>query len=293
MTDAASPPLVSVIVPVWNNPRQLRTCLEALAAQTVPADQVEVMVVDNGSTDETPEVARNFAGVRVLSEPRPGSYIARNTGIRAARGRFIAFTDSDCVPDRGWLAAALEQALARPEVGVFAGPIELFDEDEGGRQVYRDYEAIFSFPQDPSQGNCATANWLSPKALLEAAGGFDEQVKSGADKGMALKLLRAGHPLVFVPGMIINHPVRGTMGALVNKRRRLTGGRWSRLKGAGRLLTSVRSDASETLHRLRKLFRAPNLGMAKRFKIAALVLWLGLVSLFESFRLASGGAAVR
>jgi glycosyltransferase involved in cell wall biosynthesis len=285
--------LVSVIVPVWNNARQLETCLHALSRQTLPRQQFEIIVVDNGSTDDTLVRARSLPDVTVISEPRAGSYIARNSGARIARGEYLAFTDSDCVPDPKWLEAATDAARANASAGLLLGPIRLFDETGDGSRVYHDYETLFSFPQDPVKGNCATANWMSPKALILGLGGFEEETKSLADKGMAMRIKEAGKALVFVPEMVVHHPVRATMGEILNKRLRMTGGRWSRSSGAARLPKSIFAVARETAFRLRKVRRAPDLAAMQRLSIAALLLWLGMVSSLELVRLALGGKPVR
>lgn len=288
-----SAPLVSVIVPVWNNARQLESCLRALSQQTLAPELFEIIVVDNGSTDDTAERARSFPGVKLVTEPRPGSYIARNTGARIARGEYLAFTDSDCVPDPNWLAAATNAARADKNAGLLLGPIRLFDESGDGRRLYQDYETLFSFPQDPGQANCATANWLSPRELILSLGGFEEETKSLADKGMALRIKSAGKSLIYVPDMVVNHPVRATMSAILNKRLRMTGGRWSRSSGPARLLTSIFGVARETVFRLRKVRRARHLAAVQRLKIAALLLLLGLISSCELVRLSLGREPVR
>src|SRR5688572_5665963 len=100
-------PVVSVIIAVWNSPCQIRQCLAALERQTLPRDQFEILVVDNGSTDDTAAVAHAVPGVTVIEEARPGSYAARNRGLVAARGEYVAFTDADCLPAPDWLEAAL------------------------------------------------------------------------------------------------------------------------------------------------------------------------------------------
>jgi glycosyltransferase involved in cell wall biosynthesis len=115
--------LISVIIPVWNSGALLRRCLEALARQTLGPDCFEIIVVDNGSSDDSAAIANSFPGVVLLSEPRPGSYAARNRGLARARGDFIAFTDADCVPAPDWLEQALAAARRHPGAGVLAGRI--------------------------------------------------------------------------------------------------------------------------------------------------------------------------
>lgn len=287
-------PKISVIVPVWNGEAVLGRCLTALADQTLPREDYDVIVVDNGSTDATAAVARGFAGVQLLSEPTPGSYAARNMAIGVAAAPLIAFTDADCVPDPHWLECALAAAGRYPEFGVLAGRIDLFDEGEADAPAYGDYERLFSFPQaHAARGNCATANWISRTALLRALGGFDASLKSGGDREMALRIRAAGHALIHVPEMIVRHPVRATRDALVRKRRRLSGGRWDRTRAEPRLGRVLWATVVDTARRLRRAAIAPGLTIGRRIEVMKLTVELAGVATGEFFRLARGQAAAR
>ena len=106
---AAELPFASVVVPSLNEKRWIATCIESVLAQDYPAERREVIVVDNGSTDGTVEIAGRYP-ITLLHEPRRSSYAARNRAIRAANGEFIAFTDADCVAERTWLVRLVEKA---------------------------------------------------------------------------------------------------------------------------------------------------------------------------------------
>src|SRR3954447_26423119 len=112
----AALPAVSVVVPVRDGARVIGECLDALTAQR-GAPPYEVLVVDNGSTDNTAAAVRAHPSAPTLvTESRPGSYAARNAGIIAAAGSVLAFTDADCTPAPTWLAAAMA-ALDGAELG--------------------------------------------------------------------------------------------------------------------------------------------------------------------------------
>lgn len=99
---------VSVVVPVYNCERTLSDCLIALETQSLSKSDFEVIVVDGGSRDSSVQIARGF-GVRLFpDEKRSGSAAGRNTGLYAAQGEWVAFTDGDCVPSRHWLEYLLE-----------------------------------------------------------------------------------------------------------------------------------------------------------------------------------------
>src|SRR5690348_486485 len=115
----------SVVIPVRNRPEALRQALRALLAGAPPAAPFEVIVVDNGSTDDTPRVAEE-CGARLLREPIPNRCRARNLGVAEARGRWVVFLDSDCVPQPDWLqkfAAAVAAQQTDEGIAMIAGAI--------------------------------------------------------------------------------------------------------------------------------------------------------------------------
>ncbi len=107
----------TVIIPTYNGAARIGPCLRALCSMTGVED-VELLVVDDGSTDGTAEVAASFPGVRVLSQANAGPAAARNLGAREASGDILLFTDDDCVPQPGWLSAMLQPFAEGEVVGV-------------------------------------------------------------------------------------------------------------------------------------------------------------------------------
>jgi glycosyltransferase involved in cell wall biosynthesis len=292
---ASAPPLVSVIVPVWNGAEQIPLCLAALQAQTYPKDRLEIIVVDNASTDATAEVVQGFAGVTLLHEPVAGSYHARNRALGQARGDYVAFTDADCIPAPDWLEKAIGHARARPDAGVIAGRIELFRPEPKADELYECYERLYSFRQDigARKGFCATANWIGRRDDLLAFGGFQADRKSGADGELAHRFHVSGRPIVYAADAVVRHPVRGSFDDLAKKRRRLTGGRWDRTPGRGRALRILGVILWDTARRLKAAAIDGQLPLRMRARIASLVVALACVSLWELARLAGKGQASR
>ncbi len=285
---------VAVVIPVWNGEAVIGRCLEALSRQTIPRDAYQIIVIDNGSSDSTADIARGFAGVEVIAETRPGSYVARNLGIGRVDAPITAFTDADCTPAPDWLEQVLRAAEANPGFGVLAGKIELFDEIAQEREVFGDYERLFSFPQaHAARGNCATANWASETAVLKQLGGFDAALKSGGDRQMALRIREAGYPLVYVPGMVVRHPVRASRAELVRKRQRLSGGRWDRTAKRPKLAHVLGVTAVDTVRRLRRAAVSRELSLRRRMAVMLLTLELAGVAVGEFFHLAGGRKAAR
>ncbi|HEY5667999.1 MAG TPA: glycosyltransferase family A protein, partial [Candidatus Saccharimonadales bacterium] len=92
---------VSIVIPAYNEERHLRACLQAIAKQTI--QPLEVIVVDNNSTDRTAQVAREFPFVRVVSEHRQGRVFARNAGFGAAKGEILGRIDADIILPSTWV----------------------------------------------------------------------------------------------------------------------------------------------------------------------------------------------
>jgi glycosyltransferase involved in cell wall biosynthesis len=96
-------PLISVVIPTFNRAALLRATLESLGAQSLPKEKYEVIVVDDGSKDATPEVCRDFASrieLKYLHIDNSGTSAAKNTGILASRGKILLFFDNDDIADR-------------------------------------------------------------------------------------------------------------------------------------------------------------------------------------------------
>ena len=110
-------PSISVIVPTYNRPDRVRACVRALAAQTLPRASFEIVVVDDGSDGERPSTVDwgIDAPVRVIRQDNAGPSVARNRGVAESRGDILAFTDDDCCPEPGWLAALVAALEAEPD----------------------------------------------------------------------------------------------------------------------------------------------------------------------------------
>jgi glycosyltransferase involved in cell wall biosynthesis len=186
---------LSVVVPTYNRSAVLRVCLRALAAQTLPADRFEVLVVDDGSSDDTESVVRGFEDelpVRYLRQPtNRGRAAARNRGIHEATGDVVVFVDSDVFPVPGFLEAHRQIHLRHPRA-VGRGPLALTAH----------LDDPFHRPPllpDPSPAFLDTANASVRREHLVAAGGFDEEFRQYGweDVELGFRLQRMGLRRVF------------------------------------------------------------------------------------------------
>ncbi len=223
---------MSVIVPVYNDAARLALCLEALRAQTLPRDEFEVIVVDNGSTDGIRDVLAAFPEVFGLYETQPGSYRARNLGLSRARGEVLAFTDADCLPAPDWLENGVRRLRGEPGCGFIGGAIDLFPADPSKPTAPELYEMLFAFQQERCvtwESYAATANMLTRRSTMDAAGDFDGSLKSGGDGEWGRRASARGFRGVYAPDAVVRHPVRRTYAELAQKARRLAGGRYTQL----------------------------------------------------------------
>jgi len=196
-------PRVSVIVPIYNGEQDLPGLLKCLLAQTYPASQVEYLLVDNGSKDRTQQLLSVAAGefaasgrtFEALSEPDiQSSYAARNKGICAATGDFLAFTDADCYPKPHWLAELIAP-FENEQVGIVAGEISALP---GNTLLERYAEQAGMLSQQHTLNNTfcpygQTANLAIRVSALEQVGLFRPYLTTGGDADMCWRILREGH----------------------------------------------------------------------------------------------------
>lgn len=193
------PTCVSVCVVVLDRRDAMSRCLDAIAALHVPdAVRLEVVVIDNGSTDGTWELLQNCPGV--TARQVLGSVgVARNAAVAAACGEIVAFTDSDCTPEPTWLEHGLAP-FADPGVAVVQGRTRPASAAGGAWSVTQDIGA--------RTGLFEACNIFYRRDVLTAAGGFGEGIGFfGEDTVAGWRVLRAGWRDVFAPGAVVAHDV--------------------------------------------------------------------------------------
>jgi glycosyltransferase involved in cell wall biosynthesis len=216
------PPRVSIIVPVRNGADTITECITALQRQTLPAH--EIIVIDNGSTDDTVKSLEPF-DIRLLHEAKRGSYAARNTGLRSARGDLVYFTDADCVAPPDTLKRLVGTLLERDVAGV--GGQVLTSRSENWVARFSDVAGFLTSdrlrgevarsPHIFLSGGLLTANVLYRRSVFDAVGQFDESLLSGGDYEMCWRILAAGHRLFFEPEAHVRHRPRLTLRRLARQ----------------------------------------------------------------------------
>ncbi|NJL49313.1 MAG: glycosyltransferase [Leptolyngbyaceae cyanobacterium SM2_5_2] len=307
--ETAIAPFVSVIIPVYNDSVRLRLCLEALAQQTYGANHYEVIVVDNGSDIEqkTEALVAEFSPVVYAQESAPGSYAARNKGIALAKGEFLAFTDSDCIPDQNWLEKGVKHLIDNPDCGMVAGRIDVFNKNPDQPTPVELYEqVVFGFPQERilrDYQSAVTANILTRKSVIDNVGSFKANLKSGGDGEWSRRVHAAGYGQLYAEDALVNHPARSTIDEVSNRVARYAGGwydRFIRYESSWwvrnrRLARFVVSDlVTHTVDITKKVIRDPRLGDAEtRFKVLSIVFRMQCLSAYEKVRLQFGGDSRR
>jgi glycosyltransferase involved in cell wall biosynthesis len=188
-------PLVSVVIPAYNAAAFLGEAIESALSQT--HSPLEVIVVDDGSTDATAEIAVGYEGVRLLRRPHCGQAAARNSGVEAAQGEVLAFHDADDVmlPDR--IRVQLEQLHANPPVDLVLGGQDLIVEEGAAPPAWHP-ASEFSFRAAQRQagaggrGNVHTMTLLVRREVFGLVGPFDENLRHGEDLDWLLRAREAG-----------------------------------------------------------------------------------------------------
>lgn len=281
----------SVVVPTFQDSERLHLMLQSLDNQTFDLEPWEVIVVNNAPNDPV-ELKRNYSFPIVMeTELRVGSYAARNRGLKIAKGKIIAFTDSDMLPDIDWLTTAYRffSTDFGKEIGILTGPVPLFFKDPNHltpAEVYEKYTG-FDFEGYAKEGSCGAGNWFSYKAVLEEFGGFREDLKSNGDTELSLRISQK-YKVVYVPELINRHPARYTTDELVFRNQRILGGAYAR-KFQGNKIGFF-------LHTMNFIFRRYRFSVKKFFTVRMKESWaifkvvsaINLGAIKEFFRLILG-----
>ncbi len=199
-------PMVSVVVCSYNGERTLRDCLWSLRKIQYP--NYEVVFVDDGSKDNSQQIAADFPEVRNIKQVNKGLSVARNVGINAGKGEIIAFTDSDCMADQDWLYFLVNTLTSSHEFAAVGGP-NISPPAQDWIQA-----TVAVAPGTPSHvlltdtvaEHVPGCNMAYYKWALEQIGGFDpEYRKAGDDVDVCWRIMQLGHKIGFSPAAVVWH----------------------------------------------------------------------------------------
>jgi glycosyltransferase involved in cell wall biosynthesis len=206
------PVKISVIVPAYNASRTIGRLLSALEGQQCPFT-FETIVVDDGSTDDTPRIVASHPQVRYVRQDNAGPAAARNHGARLATTGYLCFTDSDCVPRQDWLVRLMDgfngtggapDATIGAVMGSYgiANPESLLSRGIHEEILFRHGKLLPDFPKV-----FGSYNFCAKKTIFDAVGGFRETYRqaSGEDNDLSYRFTRAGYRIYFKRNAIVDH----------------------------------------------------------------------------------------
>lgn len=210
-------PLFSVIVPSYGRQQALTRCLEGLANQSLPPEQFEVIVIDDGSPQ--PLAIPQAIRATLIRQQNQGPAAARNTGAKAARGVWLAFTDDDCVPEPDWLARFAEAAGHFPHHLLGGRTVNALGDNvyAAASQLLIDYlYGVFGVTREgglladadsPVQPFFTSNNLAVRREAFWQVGGFAAEMRlaAGEDRELCWRWQQAGGQLTAVPGAVVHH----------------------------------------------------------------------------------------
>jgi glycosyltransferase involved in cell wall biosynthesis len=198
----------SVIIPFYNAEKTLESVIEACLSQDYSKDNLEVILVNDGSVDSSSEIAKRYVkhGLKYIYQENAGPAKARNTGWKASTGEIICFTDADCVPEKRWVSK-LAASYSSQEIGGVGGSYGIMNEDtllsacihEEIRERHLRMPKVVNY--------LGSFNLSYRRRVLEEVGGFDESFRqaSGEDNDLAYRVTQKRYILIFNEDAKVGH----------------------------------------------------------------------------------------
>lgn len=200
----------SVIIPTYNRPKQLSKCLAALTKQDYPANNFEVIVVDDGSDLPLEDVIKEYSGKLALTfiqEKNSGPASARNRGAVEAKGIYLAFSDDDCIPENNWLSSFASQFSETPN-NLIGGKID----NQQGDNIYASVsqmilDMLYEFyNHDPAKATFITScNFGVSSEGFKKIGGFDPSFRFSEDRDFCNRWIAEKQQISFADDVVSCH----------------------------------------------------------------------------------------
>jgi len=256
---------ISIVIPTFNGASRIGDCLDALLKQTAGRD-VEILVVNDGSTDDTAEVVGGYSGVRLITQRNAGPAAARNRGALEARGTFLLFTDDDCVPMPDWLDSMIKP-FDDPEVVGARGIYRTQQKRLAARFVQIEYEDRYRLMADLDCIDFIDTYSAAFRRdrFLEMAG-YDTSfpVACAEDVELSYRMSAHGWKMKFAPAAIVYHMHPSTLSRYLRKKYKFAF--WRVLAVRKNPRKAVRDSHTPQLMKLQLLF-APALLVATAFDL--------------------------
>ena len=210
---------ISIVIPTFNGAARIEHCLDSLTTQ-LSGRKVEILVVDDGSTDDIAEVATRYPAVRLLRQKNAGPATARNRGAREARGEIVLFTDDDCVPMPDWLDAMLKP-FEQPEVVGAKGAYRTRQRSLTARFVQLEYEdkyRLMARAEDIDFIDTYSAAFRRERFLEMTGYDTSFPVACAEDVELSYRMSARGWKMRFAPGAIVYHTHPSTLASYLRKK---------------------------------------------------------------------------
>jgi mycofactocin system glycosyltransferase len=215
---------VSIVIPVKDRAGELARCLGSIASVNYPKELLQVIVVDDGSTDQSAAVARKWGALVVESGGTGrGPAAARNVGARSATGEILAFIDSDCTASQGWLSELIP-AFCDARIAAVGGQVDGMC-TESSVDLYEAVMSSLSLGNRERSGNSGddtfylpSCNLLLRRSLFAAVGGFEDSMHVGEDVDLTWRLRNQGWTIAYLPAGRIYHEHRSTIRSFMSRR---------------------------------------------------------------------------
>jgi cellulose synthase/poly-beta-1,6-N-acetylglucosamine synthase-like glycosyltransferase len=203
-------PLFSVVVPTYDCPQPLRSCLEGLTALKFPRDQFEVIISDDGSPMAMEPVAAPFRDrlrLIVVTHPNRGPGAARNRGADRAQGTYLAFIDSDCIPAPDWLAALASRFAQTPDHLICGGIVNALPANPFSATTQLIVTSVHEYYARQREGErfFNSTNIAVPAERFRKLGGFDESLLTSEDYDLCHRWQHAGYEMTHAPEALVYH----------------------------------------------------------------------------------------
>lgn len=193
-------PLVSVVIPVYNGERYLASTLDSVWAQDYRP--IEVIVVDDGSIDNSAAIAQSYQDVRYIYQPNQGVAVARNRGIAAAQGEFISFLDQDDMWTPNKLRVQMDHLLKNPDLGYVIAKQRIFLEP--GTEVPSWFREKFLHGD---QMGFLPSTLVARASVFRQIGSFDPAYKNASDVQWFFQAKDAGIPMAVLPEVLLHRRI--------------------------------------------------------------------------------------
>jgi len=250
-------PFVSIVVPAYNAPQRTANCIESLLKQTYSKNRYEIIVVDNGSTDETPIIIQKYPVIFLRECNIQSPYVARNKGIDHAKGDIIAFIDVNCSAIPDWLAQGVK-ALNQDNADLVGGNVTfVFSSDKTASEMFDSITNVQIEYNICNRNVTKGGNLFVKKILFDTIGMFPEY-RSGGDVYWTKKATINGYKLVYAPKALVYYPARRLI-PLLKKQFRVGRGQANMLIKDGSSYKSLIKQSLKSLIPRRRIYSVRNL----------------------------------